>query len=634
MAQDQLILDRYRPIAEAGSGGFATVQLAWDTRIQRQVAIKCIELDENDQFRVVQDELRARYGAEAVATQSFSVDTFDSIPGLDEARTAAMLQDPHIVGVFDFEVRGSMAYLIMEYIDGVTLTQLLAEYELDLDEVAAIFSSIAAALEMAHAHQVLHLDIKPDNILINRQGQVKVTDFGLATLSDAMGFAVASGGTIGYMPLEQMRQESLDVRCDEWALASVTYEMLMDDNPFRANDLRGAALAIEDAELVLTSVKRDDVDPALDDVLFYALDPDREERYETVSDFAEEMGPLLGNSARGHKKLATLVGQAAEEIEVEAAEESRRVRRRREGPGVFERLSAWLGSEEKLSWRGRALLIRIWAVLGSGVLAAAALGALVPPESEMSPIIWAGVLLCVVGAAITPWLGALLSLLALCVTLFYYRAIVLGLILVVAVGAWWFFAGRKGSAAANIALIPGLFGIVGLGVVTPLASGFTLRLREALITSALGIFLALILAGLGSGTVLEWPALDALGLRLDAINDPTSAWLVKQTGFASIETGVVALLVRPTTWCVIVGWLASTALMSLLCSRGNRLLAGIGVLAGVALLTAGLALGTGFETGFRTFMLEVSALVSLGVALVGMIAACVIGVPERPHETR
>ena len=86
------------------------------------------------------------------------------------------------------------------------------------------------------------------------------------------------------MPLEQMHQENLDVRCDEWALASLTYEMLAGENPFLAPDLERAEAVIEDAELVLPSLCWDELDPAVDDVIFFALDPDREERYATVAD--------------------------------------------------------------------------------------------------------------------------------------------------------------------------------------------------------------------------------------------------------------------------------------------------------------------------------------------------------------
>lgn len=634
MVQDQLILDRYRPIAEAGSGGFATVQLAWDTRIQRQVAIKCIELNENDQFRVVQDEIRQRYGEDALTTRSFSVDTFDSIPGLDEARTAAMLQDPHIVGVFDFEVQGSMAYLIMEYIDGVTLSELLAEYELDLNEVAAIFTSIAAALETAHAHQVLHLDIKPDNILINRQGQVKVTDFGLATLSDAMGFATAAGGTIGYMPLEQMRQENLDVRCDEWALASVAYEMLMDENPFRAPDLRRAEIAIEDAELVLPSVTREDLDAGVDDVLFYALDPNKEERYETVTDFAEEMTSFLGNAARGHKQLATLVGQAVEDDLDSSEDQGRSRKRQKEGPGFFARLTDWLSAEEKLGSRGRAILVRIWAALGAGLLAAASLNAIPAIGGLTSPLFWAFFALCLVGAAIKPWLGTLFAIASLCAALITNGAIVLGILVAIATIPWWFFTGRHGDAAANIALMPVLFGSFGFALITPLASGFALKVRHALTNTLFAAVIALVLASLGSSSLLGWSALEALGIGATAI-DPVIAAAnasLGKGGFAGAEAGVIKLLTTPMIWCTLISWLATSAVLSALCSRENRLLAALGVLIGVAILTAGQILGTGIESGFSNLVPATSTIITLAVALITMLAASAIQVPERPYE--
>ena len=234
------------------------------------------------------------------------------LPGLDEARTAAKLQDTRIVSVFDFEVRGQIAYLIMEYVEGITLTRLLADYEdfLTLDVVAAVFDAVAGALSVAHKAGVLHLDIKPDNILINANGQAKVTDFGLATLADASGTGLAGGGTIGYMPLEQMRREPLDARTDEWSLASVAYEMLTGENPFHASSLAEAEKAIEGAELVLPSLCWDGIDEQVDDVIFYALDPDRDRRYASVRDFAEELDKFLGDATAGKRQLAAIVEDA------------------------------------------------------------------------------------------------------------------------------------------------------------------------------------------------------------------------------------------------------------------------------------------------------------------------------------
>ena len=234
------------------------------------------------------------------------------IPGLDEARTAAKLSDPRIVAVYDFEVRGQVAYLIMEYIEGITLTELLANYAdyLTIDMVTGVFDAVAGALEIAHDAGVLHLDIKPDNIIINKDGQAKVTDFGLATLADASGGGFAGGGTIGYMPLEQMRRESLDARTDEWSLAAVAYEMLTGSNPFRARTLAEAESAIMEAELLLPSLCWPSLDSQLDDVIFYALDPNREERYASIEDFADEVDKFLGDAAAGEEQLALVVEDA------------------------------------------------------------------------------------------------------------------------------------------------------------------------------------------------------------------------------------------------------------------------------------------------------------------------------------
>ena len=420
MADFDLILDRYEPLGTAGVGGFGTVRIAWDPRIQRKVAIKTIKLTAHDAARAALpgaqavaavDTAQRWHGAvpwgeyltggtdgepneaggaggashpsdgegelgEGLVSPSAShaitpassgqphapegapgnasapegapgaakrpheqVTSLAHLPGLDEARTAAKLADPRIVTVYDFEVRGRVAYLIMEYIEGVTLTQLLAAYPdyLTLDIVAAVFSSVAGALAKAHAAGVLHLDIKPDNILVNAQGQVKVTDFGLATLADASGAGTTGGGTIGYMPLEQMRREHLDARADEWALASVAYEMLTGDNPFRVAGLDAAEAAIEDAELVLPSLCWEDLDEQADDVVFYALDPDRDERYDSVSDFAEELEKFLGDAELGASQLQLIVADAlglAEEDEEDEAQ------------GALDEYEDWYGADD------------------------------------------------------------------------------------------------------------------------------------------------------------------------------------------------------------------------------------------------------------------------------------------------
>jgi hypothetical protein len=571
---DQLILNRYRPIAEAGSGGFATVQLAWDTRIQRRVAIKCIQLNEHDVAHGV-------------------------LSGLDEARTAALLTGSNIVGVYDFEVQDTLAYLIMEYVDGLTLTQVLEQFgdQLTLNTIAAVFVAVAQALETAHENQVLHLDIKPDNILINRQGQVKVTDFGLATLSDAAGYGSASGGTIGYMPPEQIRQENLDARCDEWALASVTYEMLTGNNPFLAKDLASAEVAIEEAEIVLPSLCREDLEPQADDVLFYALDPDREERYSSIDEFAEEMEVFLGNPAKGKRELAVLVGEAREDFEPEA-ERTARI-------PLFDR---WTG-------RTKETVDRVFSFLNAALLSLLALGTIPLLNGFTDPILWALFALISIAAIMKPHLGAILGLLTLCVSLLINGEYLLGILLLIATPCWWFFVARKGANQTNTALSPVLFGCFGLSQLSPILIGFCLTLRETFINVAMALLLACILAGYGSQSLLGWEPL-----------------VFVQSASFDVQAGVWQLLQQPSTWCIVIAWFVAAVLMRVFCLRQTRLFAFFGVLLATAILLFAVMLGAWLGSGQQSWIPEWPLII--GSVSAGVIAGilCLFGVPIRPDE--
>lgn len=204
--EQALLLGRYRVVETRGTGGFGSVQVCWDTRLERRVAIKCMPL-------ATAPGMSASTLAEA----------------LDEARITSRLTHPNIITVHDFEVRGTMAYLIMEYVNGLTLAELLARVEngvLTYDECAHLLSSLAAALDFAHANDVLHLDIKPSNVFIDSSGAVKLGDFGMASLASVAGWEGARGGTVGYMPPEQLAGELVDERTDVFALGVVCYQAL------------------------------------------------------------------------------------------------------------------------------------------------------------------------------------------------------------------------------------------------------------------------------------------------------------------------------------------------------------------------------------------------------------------------
>ena len=710
MTKTQLILNRYKPLAKAGAGGFGTVQVAWDTRIQRKVAIKCIPLSEAELLRAALPGADAldvspdERGESSAGSQDFGgaagtratgsaassaaavdpadvppwedlpeeagfagaedtgdsgsfdasaepanasareagsdfadasrVDSFPNrllpgqsvsltgtvdpasrplvrtlsrIPGLDEARTAAMLSDPSIVAVYDFEIQDSTAYLIMEYVEGMTLTELLRDHDdrLTLDVVTAVFDAVAHALEVAHENGVLHLDIKPDNILINASGQVKVTDFGLATLADAQGFGVAGGGTIGYMPLEQMRQENLDARCDEWALASVTYEMLAGENPFLAPNLFQAQEAIEDGELVLPSLCWDNLDPAADDPIFYALDPEREERYESVVDFAEELSPFLGDPAKGRAELADIVAGPQEEEEPEPQP-------REPGIPLRDRITP-----ELLFFGSHAC-----GAAGSALLAFLALQNISQTEGFANPLFWGLLLLITLAGALRPHLGALLGFVSLSAMLVMCGVPAAGCVLLAGAGVWWWYLGRAGDATANAALATPLAGAIGLGPLGPLAAGFALRPVAAMATAAFQVLCGFMLAGLGSASFMGWDAL--------------ATWHFSTAAFASdaVIDRMAAMLLEPGTWIMAASWVLAAGACALLRWRPTRLFASFGVLAGAAVLVAGFVLaaicGAPSASAFTDPADVASLVVSAGIML---FAAYLLPDPEYYDES-
>lgn len=587
---ENLILNRYRPLAEAGRGGYGLVQLAWDTRIQRRVAIKCLRLD-------------------ALGVTASDPRSVRDIPGLDEARTAAMLSDSHIVGVYDFEVDygNAMAYLIMEYVDGITLSDLMAECggALPLDIATCVFDAVAHALEVAHANQVLHLDIKPDNVLINRQGQVKVTDFGLAQLSHEAGFGQAAGGTIGYMPLEQMRLEAPDVRTDEWALAALSYEMLTGDNPFRANTLAGAERAIEDAELVIPSVARDDVDEEVDEAIFGALAIDRDDRFESVALFADALLPHLGDARRGVRELAVLVGEACDDGE-DADEEPAFVPRY-----VRERVSLI----DRLGERSQAVLFRLWSAVVCGFVAfeaASNIPALYTVAGRETPAFWAVLAVCVAAACVLPAAGSLVAVLALAAALFANGAIVLGAVLLVAGCAWWAFVGRRGHAQANTGVSGVALGAFGFGPLAPLLAGYFLRTSEAAATAAFSALVAFVLACSGSMSLTGWNVF---------VNGPLSNHM---------DANALVLAFDPSMWIQAASWILGAVVLALSCGRGSRAWAFVGIVICAAALVAGCVVGAAASGGFADWAPDFAD-VAPTLLSCALIATCIAlaGVPVR-----
>lgn len=533
------------------------------------------------------------------------LDLFEHIPGLEEARSVAKLSDTNIVTVYDCAVEGSSAYVIMEYVEGKTLAQIIDEVDDDitLDVVAAVFSAVSHALEVAHGEHTLHLDIKPENVIVNGKGQAKVADFGLAALMDATGSGTTGGGTIGYMPLEQMRQEPLDVRTDEWALASLTYEMLTGSNPFFADDLDAAEEAIEEAELVLPSLCWDELDAEADEVMFAALDPDMDERYEDVAAFAAALSPYLGNAKKGKRVLADIVNGKMEEP---AAEEPER---------AWESLPPLV---DRLGLRGAAIAGRIVTAAAVALLAAAGMANLhLTPGSAMglatdAPIAYGVVIaVCALVAAIRPSIGVLFGYGAFVVGLAGAGAWVPAVLLTAATGAWWYFVGRRGTAQAVSALMQPLFGSVGFAAASPVTCGVLLPVLQSVITAAFAFASALIMAGCGSVDIMNWDAVMHLGFS----SNPAA--------------GCLAVASQPATWVVGASWIAAAGLYSLLCVRGTRAFDIAGSVVAAAVLMLGACAAAHLASFGGSWLPAPAALLGALVPGVLGILAAVMSIPDR-----
>jgi len=261
------IASRYRIERELGVGGMAVVYLARDPRHGRPVALK-----------VLRPELATTLGAERF---------------LREISIAARLVHPNIVPLHDSGEAGGRLYFVMPYVEGATLRQRLdREGPLPLEDAASIVSQIAAALDYAHAHGVVHRDVKPDNVLLVDGGRVLVADFGLArALTSAVSSPLTRSGTVvgtpAYMSPEQCSPgEAVDARSDVYALACMAFEMLAGMTPFRGANAQAMMAHQISGEPPSVCSERPRCPAALDEVLRRALAKSPADRFQKAGEFA------------------------------------------------------------------------------------------------------------------------------------------------------------------------------------------------------------------------------------------------------------------------------------------------------------------------------------------------------------
>jgi serine/threonine-protein kinase len=266
-----LRIGRFQIIRELGAGAMGKIYEAMDSTIQRNVAIKTIRGDIGDMGG---ERLRDRF--------------------MREAQAAGKLNHPNIVTIYIAEDAGPMSYIAMEYLEGTTLEDyIVRRAPLMLKEITRITAAVAAALDYAHKNGIVHRDIKPANIMLTRDNNVKVMDFGIAYVqASTLTMDGAVLGTPSYMSPEQVRGEVVDGRSDIFSLGVVVYEMATRLRPFLADTLP----AISQKILTFNPKRVSDLNPAIpaafDEVLAKALAKDRAERYQTASEFAGALAAL------------------------------------------------------------------------------------------------------------------------------------------------------------------------------------------------------------------------------------------------------------------------------------------------------------------------------------------------------
>lgn len=251
----RLVDGRYRVRARIARGGMATVYVATDLRLERRVALK-------------------------VMHGHLSDDTVFQSRFIQEARAAARLADPHVVNVFDQGQDDDLAYLVMEYLPGITLRELLREQRrLTVPQTITIMDAVLAGLAAAHRAGIIHRDVKPENVLLAEDGRIKIGDFGLARATSAN---TATGqmllGTIAYLAPELVTRGTADARSDIYALGIMLYEMLTGEQPYKGEQPMQIAYQHATDSVPRPSAKNPGVPEQLDELVLWATERQPDDR--------------------------------------------------------------------------------------------------------------------------------------------------------------------------------------------------------------------------------------------------------------------------------------------------------------------------------------------------------------------
>jgi tetratricopeptide (TPR) repeat protein/TolB-like protein len=268
----------YHILAKLGAGGMGEVLLGHDPRLQRQVALKCLTAVEAQP-----GDVRARV--------------------LREARAAARLNHPNIAGVYDVLEDHGRTFIVMEYVEGETLSARLARGPMSMDEVRRVGRQLSSALAAAHAQGVIHRDLKPANIQVAPDGSIKILDFGVAKLSSARAAGpdaptehataeptlAGNPGTLAYMSPEQLLKQEVDGRSDIYSAGVILFLMATGQRPFQTDDAVTYAVAVSTIAAPAATSVNPDVPADLNATIARALERDPRNRFQSAREFEDAL---------------------------------------------------------------------------------------------------------------------------------------------------------------------------------------------------------------------------------------------------------------------------------------------------------------------------------------------------------
>ena len=254
-------ISHYKILEKLGEGGMGIVYKAFDTKLERTVALKLLQPETI---------------GDADAKKRF----------IREARAASALNHPNITTIHEINEYHGRDFICMEYVEGLTLREMVKPGPLPIKEVLQIAEQVAEALQEAHDSHIVHRDIKSENIMVTPKGQVKVMDFGIAKLK-GMKTVTKVGtpmGTVSYMSPEQALAKDVDFRTDIWSFGVALYEMITGQLPFNGDNEQAVIYLILNEKPESTTKLRGDIPAELDIIINNCLEKDKQNRYQRIND--------------------------------------------------------------------------------------------------------------------------------------------------------------------------------------------------------------------------------------------------------------------------------------------------------------------------------------------------------------